>query len=319
MTDRTRLDNLFEVTYGTKLDLKQMRQTTVEDIEGICFVSRSSQNLGVSAYVKPYEDIAPLKPGLISVALGGSVLSAFVRDRPFYTAQNVAVLAPKQPLTFTEKLFYCLCLERNRFRYSTFGREANRTLGKIQVPRRIPDSMESLTLELSTPDAEPILDACRPLNTCEWKEFRLADLFHITGTETTALAKLKKYGSGKFPYVTTRSSNNGVAGFYAFSTEPGQVLVVDSAVLGYCTFQRDDFAASDHVEKLLPKFQMNQYHGIFLSTVINHNQYRYSYGRKASQTRLRNSWIKLPADVGGEPDWKYMEEFVQSLQFSRSL
>ena len=32
------------------------------------------------------------------------------------------------------KLYYCLCIEANRFRYSTYGREANRTLHTIQVP-----------------------------------------------------------------------------------------------------------------------------------------------------------------------------------------
>jgi hypothetical protein len=32
------------------------------------------------------------------------------------------------------KLYYCLCIEANRFRYSTFGREANRTLRTLLVP-----------------------------------------------------------------------------------------------------------------------------------------------------------------------------------------
>lgn len=32
------------------------------------------------------------------------------------------------------KLFYCLCIEANRFRYSTYGREANRTLKNLLVP-----------------------------------------------------------------------------------------------------------------------------------------------------------------------------------------
>jgi hypothetical protein len=37
-------------------------------------------------------------------------------------------------MSLSTKLFYCLCIEANRFRYSTFGREANRTLKNLLVP-----------------------------------------------------------------------------------------------------------------------------------------------------------------------------------------
>ena len=320
MTDKIRLDALFEVAYGTKFDLKQMRQTTVDDDKGISFVSRSRQNLGISAYVKPYKDVPPLEAGLITVALGGSyLLSAFIQERPFYTAQNVAILTPRKALTFTQKMFYCLCLEKNRFRYSAFGREANRTLGLIRVPKAIPESFQEIQLECSSPVAAPILDICLDLTSVEWKDFRLCDLFSISGTKTTPLAQLKSYGAGNSPYVTTKASNNGVHDFYDHATEQGQVLVVDSAVLGYCSYQRDDFSASDHVEKLTPKFDMNKYISIFLATIINHNQYRFSYGRKACQERLRSAWIKLPSTMDGKPDWEFMDKYIQSLPFSRSL
>ena len=250
MPDKIRLDALFEVAYGTKFNLKQMQQTTVEDPEGLSFVSRSRENLGVSAYVKPYQNTPPLEAGLITVALGGSyLLSAFIQERPFYTAQNVAVLTPRQPFTFVEKLFYCLCLGKNRPRYSAFGREANRTLGLIEVPRVIPESFQAIDTDGSIPGVEPIRDVSLELTFVEWKRFQLSDLFLISGTKTTPLAQLKKYGIGTFPYVTTRATNNGVSGYYDHATEQGQVLVVDSAVLGYCSYQRDDFSASDHVEK----------------------------------------------------------------------
>ena len=32
------------------------------------------------------------------------------------------------------KLYYCLCIEANSFKYSTYGREANRTLKYLLVP-----------------------------------------------------------------------------------------------------------------------------------------------------------------------------------------
>lgn len=315
------LDSLFTVQYGTQFDLKQMEPTRLPDPDAINFVSRSRQNLGVAAYVKPYLGTPPLEAGLITVALGGSyLLSAFIQERPFYTAQNVAVLTPKADMSFTEKLFYCLCLERNRFRYSAFGREANRTLASIRVPERMPNSFRAIqpddAVKVST---KPLINSRIRLSDRQWRDFRLDELFAISGTKTTPVAVLEAHGPGPFPYVTTQTTNNGVGGFYDYSTERGNVLTVDSAVAGFCSFQRHDFSASDHVEKLVPLFKLNPFTAVFLTTVINLNQIRYSYGRKASQERLGKTHVKLPVTDENVPDWMFIERFVQSLPYSASL
>ncbi len=320
MNSNARMEQLFDIGYGNKLDLKQMTLTEVDDPEGISFVSRSRQNLGVAAYVKPYQDKHPFGAGLISVALGGTyLLSAFVQERPFYTAQNVAVLTPKAPMTFSEKLFYCLCLGGNRPRYSAFGREANRTLGSICVPAEVPTEFVQFPLETGEPSADPLKHEIFELDVGSWKEFPLSDWFTVSGTKTTSPTALEAYGDGVHPYVTTKATNNGTDGFYDHATEPGNVLVVDSAVLGYCSFQAEDFTASDHVEKLAPRFQMNSYIALFLTTVINLEHHRYNYGRKASQQRLRKGFVKLPATDDGNPDWSLMENFIKSLPYSINL
>ena len=65
------------------------------------------------------------------------------------------------------------------------------------------------------------------------------------GSETTPLLELEEYGYGEYPYVTTQATNNGVEGLYNYYTEEGGVLTVDSAVLGYCSYQSYNFSASD--------------------------------------------------------------------------
>lgn len=149
------------------------------------------------------------------------------------------------------------------------------------------------------------------MDTSSWKWFRYTDIFRISGSKTTPVADLETYGKGVFPYVTTQAVNNGVEGFYNYSTEKGCVLTVDSAVLGFCSYQENDFSASDHVEVLTPLFNMNRYIALFLVTLINKEQYRYNYGRKCSQIKLRKSRIKLPVTAEGTPDWKYMETFIK--------
>lgn len=156
------------------------------------------------------------------------------------------------------------------------------------------------------------------INISEWQFFNLNELFEITGSKTTPLLELEEYGKGEFPYVTTQATNNGVEGFYDFYTEEGNVLTVDSAVLGYCAFQPFNFSASDHVEKLTPKFKMTKYVGLFLATIMNLEQYRYNYGRKCSQTRMKQISIKLPS-TNGLLNLEYMERYIKSLPYSSSI
>jgi hypothetical protein len=105
----------------------------------------------------------------------------------------------------------------------------------------------------------------RIIDTIKWKNFKLADLFEISGTKTTKRSKLQNIG--KHPYVTTRASNNGIDGYYDLWTESGNCLTVDSAVLGWMNYQKENFSASDHVEKLTPKFKLNKFIALFICSI----------------------------------------------------
>ena len=128
------LSVLFAVEHGNKFDLNKMDECDSGNDGAIPFVGRSGVRNGIVAFVKKTVAAEPLDAGLITVALGGRALSSFVQPRPFYTAQNIDILRPIIDMSLDAKLYYCLCIEANRFRYSTFGREANRTLKSILVP-----------------------------------------------------------------------------------------------------------------------------------------------------------------------------------------
>ncbi len=145
-----------------------------------------------------------------------------------------------------------------------------------------------------------------------WKPFYLSELFEIKGSKTTNISIIKKSKQGKYPYITTQTNNNAQAGYYNFYTEKGNILVIDSAVVGFCTYQFYNFTASDHVEKLIPKFKINKYIALFLTTQINkNNSKKFNYGFKACQNRLKNTPIFLPIDKKGNPDYKFMETYMR--------
>lgn len=123
------LGDLFEVRRGTDLDLCNL---TVSE-HGVLFVSRSGRNNGVVARVEEVDSVAPRSAGLLTVALGGSVLETFVHDEPFYTAQNVAVLTPRFAMTLSDKLHFATAIRMHQFRYN-YQRHANRTLTDLRLP-----------------------------------------------------------------------------------------------------------------------------------------------------------------------------------------
>ena len=311
-----KLSDLFIIKYGNQFDLNKL---TIDEKSHICFVSRTSKNNGVLNKVVQYNKVEPYQKGYITVSLGGSILSAFVQPYCFYTAQNIKVLMPKIFLTLKEKLFYCKAINHNKFRYSSHGREANKTLGSLMVPSLEEARKFIPKIKIKSPTYEPYHDKKISLHDREWKYFKCKDIFLIEGTKSHTKKQISLYGKGKYPYVVTSSENNGVQDFYNHSTEKANVLTVDSATVGSCFYQPYDFSASDHVEKLIPKFKMNAFNALFIKTIINLEKFRYSFGRKFAQIRIKQTKIKLPINDSGEPDWDFMENYIKSLPCSANL
>lgn len=250
----------------------------------------------------------------------GSVGYCNYMDRDFIGSTTLTVGYNKNLNRFNA-MFIVTILDKERFKYS-YGRKYRAHLEdtKIKLPEKdgLPDwnfmekYIKSLKYEKITTDNKK---THIPINTAEWKEYKIKDLFEVSGTKTTKIDELESYGNGKYSYVTTQAVNNGVANKYNHYTEKGGVLTIDSAVLGFCTYQEKEFSASDHVEKLTPKFKMNKYIGLFFVTLFNNECYKYSYGRKANQIKIKNTILKLPTK-NNKPDWQYMEDFIKSLPYA---
>lgn len=309
-----KLSEIFDIVYGNQFDLNKM---VISDTSDINFVSRGSTNLGVVAKVDNFNNKQPFPPGCITVALGGSVLSSFVQMNNFYTGQNIKVLRPKKTMSFELLVYYALCIEKNKFRYSSHGREANITLNDILVPNfeEIPFEYnfniesEVAKLKKSKKTKSPKLDDV------EFKNFTVEDIFEITGTKTTSIKELSKKGEGEYPYVTTSSKNFGQSGKFNFFTEKGHVLTLESAVTGICFYQEKNFTASDHVEKLMPKEEVSKEFLIYVSVLINKQNFRFNYGRKANQERIKKIILKLPIKYG-KIDYDVINDFIGSLEYS---
>lgn len=315
------LIDLFKVSYGNKLDLNKMKRLPGHR-GGINFVGRSSRKHGVSATVAPLEDVEPYPAGLITVALGGNPLASFVQKWPFYTAQNVAVLKPRQKMTFAEKVYACLCISRNRFKYSAFGREANRTLHALEIPDKeeYPSWLTSAsrvaekTASPATPEQIPDIDPTT------WKPFRISKLFVLKkGKRLTKANRVP----GKTPFIGALDRNNGLVEYIDQpAIHPAGTMTVNYNGIGGVAaafYQPSDYWCSDDVNALYPLFSMTPAIALFIATIIRREKFRFSFGRKWHVERMEQSEIYLPAKDDGSPDFDFMERYVNSLPFSSQL
>ncbi|MDE9365327.1 restriction endonuclease subunit S [Luteipulveratus sp. YIM 133132] len=318
----TTLGDLFSVAYGNKLDMNKMVRT--ERLEGVAFVGRVgglNGRSGVAGYVEPLSGIDPYPAGLITVALGGSrLLSSYVQQLPFYTAQNVAVLTPQDPsMTLNERLYYAMCIRANAFRYSAFGREANRTLGTLVVPDVPPDWVAAIQIPTHDGLASPAGPAIELSPATSWRSFNVSDIFEVaSGKYVPAAQKLP----GSTPQVTSSAKSNGVSRY--LDLEPnfpgGTISVARNGSVGTAFFQPRPYFATDDVRvwkaKKGPLFETE---GLFVCAVTMLEKFRYSYGRKWSIPHMRNTEIRLPADSSGQPDWSYMDSVMRGLPFSAAI
>lgn len=312
----TPIHNIFDVKYGNSLSLNKLN----ENSNGINFVSRTSKNNGVSSKVDLINDEPPNPPGTITVSLGGSVLEAFLQPEPFYTGYHIYCLSAKVNMTDMEKLYFCMCISLNKYRYN-YGRQANRTLKDLLIPSpsEIPHWVNDFDLKEFDGASDRFYNINTPeLDTSNWKWFEIQSLFDIQKGKRLTKANMT---NGETPFIGAIDSNNGYRQFIGQNPiHDGNTITVNyNGSIAETFYQPKPFWATDDVNVLYPKFELNQYIGLFFATIIRLEKYRFNYGRKWHMERMKTSLVKLPVDSKGNPDYRFMEDYIKSLPFSKKV
>ena len=149
-----------------------------------------------------------------------------------------------------------------------------------------------------------------------WKFFNLKDLFEIEKSKNIILEIAEEFKGKDIPYITRTEYDNGTKFFvekkYFFNIEKGNCITIggEGANVYYQPF---DFISGNNINKLYSK-HLNENNALFIVTLLSMEKYRYSYNRSFNKNCILKSKIKLPADQNGQPDWKYMEEYIKTLR-----
>jgi len=126
---------------------------------------------------------------------------------------------------------------------------------------------------------------------------------------------------GDTVFIGAIDTNNGMS--HKISSDPifkpnSLTVNYDGNGVGLSYFQPEPFWALDSVN-VLENDKINAFVGMFISTLIKQDRYRFNYGRKWHKERMENSMIKLPITDQGRPDWQFMEDYIKSLPYSSNL
>lgn len=156
-----------------------------------------------------------------------------------------------------------------------------------------------------------------------WKPFIVADIFDIYNGSGITKEEIE-CNPGDFTAVQSGEENNGCIGKidrdycismnYTYTDEPC-LTVARTGSAGYVAFQPFGCVVGDSAKILLLKNNeaKSTLVYLFLKTILMANQYKYTYGRKVTESKYMSEVIMLPVTSENFPDYHFMEEYIKSL------
>ena len=149
-----------------------------------------------------------------------------------------------------------------------------------------------------------------------WQEFLLGGndgLFNIVKGTRLTKANMKE---GNINFIGSSAINNGVTNHISNSerVHPANLITVSyNGSIGEAFYQDEPFWASDDVNVFYPKFEQNFEIAMFLIPLIRKVGEKYKFVDKWKIEDMCNDKIKLPKNKNGEPDWKYIENYMKNI------
>ena len=324
--------NWKEFTVGSIFPKKKVsKMSSIPEENGDTpFVSSTSINNGISSFCNE----TPILGNCITVSTNGDCFDAFYQPNPIVVSNDVDVLY-NDKLNKYNALFICTVLRLEKFKWDYGRKPKNNKVYKtiIKLPVKNQDDIE--------PDWDYMTDCIRQLwvnnisddrnnnqsiNVTKWKQFPFVEVFDLGIGKGTPQTKESVQPCGckdpnRILYVTRTDLNNGAVGFVLndenFDVEPGNAIIIGDTT-ATCFYQENEFITGDHIV-VLRSSHLNKYTGLFISTMVKNEHYRFSYGRAFKKSLIEASTILLPQTDDGKINWEYMEKTIKDIKFGNLI
>ena len=155
------------------------------------------------------------------------------------------------------------------------------------------------------------------METTNWRWFKYDELFEIKKGKRLTKANMI---NGEIPFIGATDSNNGITAHISNNEHlhPANTISVSyNGSIAKAYYQAEPFWATDDVNVLYPKFNLNKFIAFFFIPIISREKYRFNYGRKWDKTLMKQSTIKLPVNSQNDVDWQWIERYVKETILSK--
>jgi len=133
-----------------------------------------------------------------------------------------------------------------------------------------------------------------------------------------------KRKEGETPLLTSTSLYNGVSNFIDKETFIDSKKLFSNKItidmLADVFYHSYEYFGDDNVHTLIfQEGDKNIYIKMYLTTLLKKLKIKYAYGRQVRLKRLEDEYIYLPVTKSGKPDWDFMENYIKSLPYSKSI
>ena len=163
------------------------------------------------------------------------------------------------------------------------------------------------------------------LESVEWGEFLIGDLFEINPTKYYRLSNEEIISAnGTVPLVSNSSVDNGVMGFSKLpANNKGNTITCSDTTIGADTmfYQEKAFIGYSHIQHFVPKPKITRFNRAIAHIIITASRIatakKYDYGAKFNRKEMRSTKIHLPVK-NGQINLDFMENFVAELEAQRT-
>lgn len=265
-----------------------------------------------------------------TIMISGKTLVVTFQEEPYFSNDSHNLVLKMKCDEHRNKyvqLFLVTVLQADLGRIYSWGDSiSSRSIqkDKIALPSTPQNKPDFAYMETYMRNAEPTAQATLlqlmsttnvvkdPLDTSKWGIFRIGELFDIVKGSRLTKADMHE---GSIRYVGASSFNNGITTYISNDEHlhPANTLTVcyNGSDIGRTFYQTEPYWATDDVNVLYPKFEMNEDIALFFAPIIKYVGGLHEYDDKWKLDDMKKDVIKLPIKVDGTPDFAYMESYIQ--------
>lgn len=299
------------------------------------YVVRTSDNNGIRGFIN--EDIKYLNDGK-TISFGQDTATIFYQELPYFTGDKIKVLSPKFKLDKRIAVYLLSCMRKSfsnfQWGVSSFNEAILKSI-EIKVPIAKDGEIDFSFMQARIQEMEQAriqeMDAYLKVagfENCELTDEERDAICKLPYSNTNAciigdLFNLKKgkrltkanMASGTINFIGSSASNNGITAQISNNQhvhDGNKITVTYNGSVGEAFYQTDSFWASDDVNVLTFKQNLNERLALFFCTALRKRGKQYEYTYKWTKELMEKDSIILPVTSSGEIDYHFMETYIRA-------